>query len=120
MKTYKVQHNQMVMVVEANSKMEAIEQVVNQVTVLGIKPEQVDGKYIVQSIARSKGNAFIVRRRSFANTIKSWYEVWDATEVEAPAKVEVEAPAVKIISTFTMYVKTVNGKRSAQLHRETI
>jgi hypothetical protein len=88
MKTYKVQHNQMVMVVEANSKMEAIEQVVNQVEVLGIKPEQVDGKYIVQSIARSKGNAFIVRRRSFANTIKSWYEVWDATEVEAPAKVE--------------------------------
>jgi len=88
MKTYKVQHNQMVMVVEANSKMEAIEQVVNQVEVLGIKPEQVDGKYIVQSIARSKGNAFIVRRRSFANTIKSWYEVWDAIEVEAPAKVE--------------------------------
>jgi hypothetical protein len=93
MKTYKVQHNQIVMVVEANSKMEAIEQVVNQVAVYGIAAEQTEEKSYTQSITRNRFGTYNVRRAiksPFRERygVQKTYEVWGAEEVEAPAKVE--------------------------------
>jgi hypothetical protein len=91
MKSYKVQHNEIVMVVEANTKMEAIEQVVNQLTVSGIAPEKVDGTWCMQTITRNRFGTYNVRRFSFANGKHTRvYEVWSAEEVEAPATEEVE------------------------------
>jgi hypothetical protein len=107
MKSYKVQHNEIVMVVEANSKMEAIEQVVNQVEVMEIKPEQVDGAWYKQTITRNRFGTYNVRRFSVANgksTLR--YEVWGCEEVEAPVAEEVAEFELPKYGTFRTQIWT--------------
>jgi hypothetical protein len=115
MKTYKVQHNQTVMVVKANNKMEAIEQVVNQVAVYDIPAEQTEEKSYTQTITRNRFGTYNVRRAiksPFRERygVQKTYEVWGAEEVEAPAVAEV-SPTEQIISSYTWFQKELNGKR---------
>jgi hypothetical protein len=100
MKTYKVQHNEIVMVVEANNKMEAVEKVVNQLTICGVAADEVKG--FTQKISRSRWGNYNVRRlvKSIFPSrygMQKCYEVWGCEEVEAPVAeevAEVEAPVV--------------------------